>query len=513
VNAAEADPILTRLAQTTGTSGAAPALAWTTISRLVQQVLQFGSSIVLARLLLPSDYGLIAVVGSVMVFAQLFTDLGLGAAIIHRDIPTPSFLSTVFWVNAVTGVGLSLLSGALGYLLAFIYGEHQLRDLMWIGGLTFALDVRIVHTSLLERTMRFRQLALVETASTFIGIATSTTAAAVFHAGATSLVLGPVFATVAASLLLWLTVPWRPSLTATRQDASATIRFGRGLLGFNILTYWSRNADNVLLAGVTSATQLGLYSRAYALMMGPLTQVSNVFGRVLFPIFTRSRDNPREVGRLWLRSTKLIFLTTAPIALLLSTAAPAAIATFYGPHWRGAAIMLELLAAAATLQLLPVASGQVYYAFGATDELFRRGLVSSTCTVVAIGAGLPWGAVGVAAGILVNTLLMSWYPVAGVCRLTEMRLADALASLKGLLLSAVAFAAVSIAVRLLLTAVVPDAVLLLLQGAAGFVAMLVALSVLDHLLFDDARRYAIRFGKRLLGAISGGRRKPRSPSR
>jgi O-antigen/teichoic acid export membrane protein len=500
LSAPPCDPIVVRLTQSADAARAAPALAWATAGGLAQQAVQFLSSIVLARLLLPADYGLIAVVGSVMVFAQLFTDLGLGAAVIHEETPTRSFLSTVFWINAVSGAVLTLISGGLGYLLAFVYGEHALRELMWIGGLTFVLDLRIVQTNLLVRTMHFRKLVLLETTSTLIGIATSITAAAAFHAGATSLVLGPVASTVSASILLWLAVPWHPTLSLSRRDASSTIRFGRGLVGFNVLSYWSRNADNILLARVTTAAQLGLYSRAYALMMAPLAQISNVFGRVLFPVLTRNKDNPREVGQQWLRATKLVVVATAPIALTLSTAAPAAISTLYGPRWHGAVIMLELLGAASAMQVVPVAAGQIYYALGATDELFRRGLVSSLCTVLAIVAGLPWGATGVATGVLVNTLLMFWYPLAGACRLTETRLRETLASLTGLLLSALAFAAASLAVRASLTGHVPDAILLLLQAFAGIVVMLICLNRLDRPLFADAWRYTVRVAKRLRGS-------------
>ena len=496
LNTPVADPVLSHLAKSPGVQRAATGFAWTTASALCQQIAQFGSSIVLARLLLPSDYGLIAVVGSVMVFAALFTDLGIGAAVIHREIPTRSFLSTVFWANAVTGIALTLVTGGLGYLLALVYGEPQLRDLMWIGGLTFALDIRVVQTALLGRTMRFRQLAILETTSALIGIATSITAATL-GAGATSLVLGPVAATTSASLLFWLAVGWRPALTISRQDARETLRFGRGLVGFNFVNYWSRNADNILLARVTSAAQLGLYSRAYALMMAPLTQLNGMTNRVLFPVLARARADSEAAGKLWLRATKLVFVGIAPIALLFSTAAPALIETLYGARWRGAAVLLELLATAGLAQLLPAASGQVYYAFGATDELFRRGVVSSALTVLAIVIGLPWGTVGVAVAVLAKSCLIFWYPLAGACRLTQMRLRDLLANTSGLALSSLAFAVASLAVRFSLAHHVSSPVLLVLQAIAGAVAMQLVLAISDKPLFIESWGYLLRAAGRL----------------
>jgi PST family polysaccharide transporter len=485
------DPILNRLGQAAGQQRVSRAFTWTTASGLAQQIAQFGSSIVLARLLLPSDYGLIAVVGSAMVFAALFTDLGLGAAVIHREVPTRSFLSTVFWINAVAGVALTLITGGVGYLLASVYGEPQLRGLMWIGGLTFALDLRVVQTTLLSRTMRFRQLALIEAASAAIGIATSITAAEL-GAGASSLVLGPVSTTISASLGLWIAVGWQPALVFSRAEAREAVRFGRGLVGFNFVNYWSRNADNILLARTTSAAQLGLYSRAYALMMAPLAQVTTMAGRVLFPVLARARARPREAGELWVRATKLLLVGVAPIALAFATAAPALVATLYGARWHGAARLLELLSTAGLLQLLPAASGQVYYAFGATDELFRRGLISSALTVMAIVAGLPWGTVGVAVGVLVKSVLLFWYPLVGACRLTEMTLGELLDGMSGLALSSLAFAAASLGVRFAVGHQMADGLLLVTQSAAGMVAMQLTLGVADRPLLVESWGYLRR---------------------
>ena len=494
------DPILDRLAQTAGQQRASRAFAWTTASGLFQQLLQFGSSIVLARLLLPSDYGLIAVVGSAMVFAAMFTDLGLGAAVIHHDAPTRSFLSTVFWINASAGVVLTLICGGAGYLLAYVYGEPQLRSLMWIGALTFALDLRIVQTALLSRSMRFRQLAIIETASALIGIATGITAA-VLGAGASSLVLGPVSTTITASIGLWVAVGWQPLLAFSREDARETIQFGKGLVGFNFVNYWARNADNLLLARVTSAAQLGLYSRAYALMMAPLAQVNQMAGRVLFPVLARARAKPKEAGELWFRATKLLLVGVAPIALAFATAAPAFLATLYGPRWRGAVPLLELLSTAGLLQLFPAACGQVYYAFGATQELFRRGLISSVLTVLAIAAGLPWGAVGVAVAVLARSVVLFSYPLIGVCRLTELSMPTVLGGLSGLAASSAAFAAASLAVRFVVGHDMADWLLLIAQSAAGIVAMQLTLGAVDRPLFNESWGYL----RRGLAAVSARR--------
>jgi O-antigen/teichoic acid export membrane protein len=488
--AEDADPIVERLSGSGGGSRAG-AFAWTTGSNIVQQVIRFISSIVLARILVPSDYGLIAVVSSVTLFGSMFADLGLASAIIHTKLPSGSFLSTAFWINAVAGVALALSAGGAGYLLALIYSEPQLRHLMWIAGLTFALDLTVVHTALMERALRFRQLALIESSATLIAIAASIVGAAE-GMGATSLVFGPVVGTVFTTIVTWIAVPWRPALSLTRGAAAASFAYSRGLIGFNIVNYWARNADNLLLARVTSARQLGLYNRSYSLMMAPITQMTTVFGRVLFPMLARMRNDAQALGRFWLRTTKIAILVTLPAALTCATAAPALIAALYGPRWHGAAPILELLGLAAAIQMFPASAGQVYLAMGATDELFRRGVRVSICTVIAIAAGLPWGAVGVAAGVLTNSWLIFWYPVAGACELTQITLMEALMSMRGLFLSGIGFTAGSVALCILLTSQVSNAVLVIAQAAAGTAVMILLIAVLDRALFREATGYAGR---------------------
>lgn len=507
----ELDPVVARLTEAADNRGTAPAFAWTTLSNIAQQVIRFVSSVVLARILIPADYGLVAVVGSVTLFASLFTDLGLGSAIIHERTPSRTFLSTAFWINTISGFVLALLSGGAGYLMALIYHEPALRHLMWIAGLTFALDICVVHTSIMERALHFRQLALIETATLLFGIGVSIATAACGF-GASSLVLGPVAATVATSIWMWLAVPWRPAWIVSRSAAATTLRFGRGLVGANALSYWSRNADNILLARFASASELGLYSRAYSLMMAPILQITSVFGRVLFPTLARMRDDKQALGRYWLRATKVGLLTTLPAALTCATAGPALIDGLYGPRWRGAGVILELLGIAAAIQILPASTGQVFQATGATGKLFRVGVRMSICTVLAIVIGLPWGAIGVATGIAANSWLTFWYPVRGACRLTDISLREVIGSMVGLFLSGVAFSVASLAVRLPLHADLTSIELVLAQAAAGTAAMFAALAIFDRPLFLVASGYAGRAARRIVPARLGQSSKPSPPA-
>jgi O-antigen/teichoic acid export membrane protein len=480
------DPILGRLEQAPGAASGARSFAWASGSRMGQQAAQFAASVALARLLLPADYGLYAVIGSVVLFANFFTDLGLAAAIVHTSAPSRSFLSTAFWINAITGVALTLLSFALGPALAAIYNRPRLIHLMLIAGLNFGLDLGIVHTALLERTMRFKRLAVLETVATILGIGVSIGAAAA-GLGPTSLALGPLAGTVAQSVMLWIAVPWRPGLAVSRNDAVGIARYGRGLVGFNITNYWSRNADNLLLGRFASATALGLYSRAYNLMSVPIFQINAVLGRVLFPTLTRVRDQQGAVGATWLRATKLTIAAALPVALLFATAAPALVAGLYGPRWHGAAILLELLSFAAVAQLLPATTGPVFQALGKTDAMFRLGLAMSTATVAAIVAGLPWGATGVAAGILIRSWVLIWVPVRVACRYMGLPLRRVAREMVGLTLAGVAFTAASFAARLGIGSSLPALLLLLVQGLLGTAAMLYVLAIVDRPLITELR--------------------------
>jgi O-antigen/teichoic acid export membrane protein len=397
-------PALARLASgVTLAQGARAGGFWLAGASLGTQVFQFVVSIVMARLLLPSQFGEMALVYAIAAFAQIFTDLGLGAAVVHAKRVSEELLSSAFWLNAVTGLGLTLLLSALAVPISLVYGNSNLVGLIIVTSLNFTFSLGVVQLAMLERSFNFRRIAIIETSSMVIGTA-AVPVFALLGLGVYSLVLGPLVTTLLLSTSLGISVRWWPKRGASRAALRELWNFSRGLVGFNAVNYWSRNLDNLLLGGTVSSADLGEYNRAYNLMMIPVGQMGGVLMRVVYPALARMRDEPARMGRAWSRAVAAATGSfSLPLTLTMAATAPALVEVLYGPKWTGMVTVLELLSLAAVPQIIGAAAGGPYRAAGRTGLLFKLGMISAALTVLAIVAGLPWGTTGVATALLIKS--------------------------------------------------------------------------------------------------------------
>lgn len=398
-------------------------VAWASMSRLAIQVLQFGSTIALARLLTPDDFGLVAIVTTLTGFAFLFADLGLGAAIIHSQEATEDELSSAFWINVLAGFGLTGLFVALAEPIARLYGHPDLRLLIILGSLSFSLSMGVVHSALLQKQMRFRLLGSIELVAVLVYSCAAIGLAAA-GAGALSLVLGSIVQTTFFTVALWTAVRWRPRQFLTRRGARALWAYSGHLFGFNVLNYWSRNVDNLLIGKLSTPRELAFYARAYNLMLLPIQQVTVVVGRVLFPALTRLRTDLPRLRTAYLRALRLMVAVSAPLALGLAACAKPFVAVVYGSRWADVAPLLAVLALSAPAQIVAGTTGALYQALGRTRQLLIRGIVGFIITVVAAGVGVHWGAMGVAIAVTIKFYVNVPYVLAGCWSTIGLRLRD-----------------------------------------------------------------------------------------
>src|SRR3954452_5172091 len=468
---------------------------WAAAGKVIGQVIQFLGTIVTARLLTPDDYGAAAIILPLTAFAAIFSTLGLGSAVIHTRRVTEKLLSTAFWVNAVTGLVLTGLVAALAFPLAEVFDEPVLTPLMLLASLNFTLSLNVVHTSLLERTFRFKQIALLETVCSLVSIG-AVVVAALAGAGPFALVLGPLAYTVVRTLLSWCVVRWVPRARPDRASVRELWTYTRGITGFNILIFWSRNADNLLLAGVASQADLGNYSRAYNLMKLPVGQIQVVMNRVLFPALSRLRDDRARLGRAWLRALSVSGVAAAPIAIGMAVAAPSVVEVLFGTRWLGMVTVLEILAVSALPQTLTATVGSLLRATGATDALFRLGLVVSGLRLTAMLVGLPGGTVGVATALMIAFYLETVIFARPCLRQTGLTWRQLLRAIRGVWLACLALAAAGMAVRLLVSDDWAAWQVLLTQIAACGVAYVATLAVVERptlkLVVGQIRRRASR---------------------
>lgn len=362
----------------------------------VRLACQFASVIVLSRLLAPEDFGIVAMAAPAMSFVGLFQDLGLTQATVQKKRITHAEVNALFWIN----MGISaLLAGILvlaAPLAAWFYRESK------VGLLVAALSLQILvsgaggqHYAILNRRMQFGRLAVLGSASAVAGFGVAIVWALV-DPGYWALYAGGLATAMTATVMAWAASGWRPGWPRWAAGAGSLVNFGAGITGFNLANFFARNLDNVLIGRYRGNVELGLYDRAYKLLLFPLQQVTNPLSQVMVPALSRMTDEPHRYRHAYLRVAPLLLLVTLPGVALAIAMADVLVPFALGQQWAGSALIFQALGFAGLLQSLNNPSGWLFISQGRSAEFMRWGIVTAVTSVSAFVIGLPYGAYGVA---------------------------------------------------------------------------------------------------------------------
>ena len=374
-----------------------------------QFLIQSVATVVLARLLTPADFGLVAMVSTVTGLGQAFADLGLSEATIQRKEISHDQVSALFWINVMIGLGLALITVAFAPVLARFYRDSRLVNITLLVSLTFLIGgLRVQPDAILKRQMRFSSLAIRDVASYLVAVPVAIMMA-LRGAGYWALVALPLILNLTAMTLSWLMVKWRPGLPRRGAQVGSMIAFGGNVAASYFVINISRSADNILIGRYTGVGPLGLYSRAYNLLMLPVRQLSGPAGSVAIPAFSRTQDEPERFARYYLRTMNLILWISAPVFGFLFVAAQPVIVLVLGNQWREAAPVFQILAISALGQLLLDSTTWLFVSRGQSQQLLKILLIISPVIVAGYVIGLPFGIKGVAlSGSLVLLGTLPW---------------------------------------------------------------------------------------------------------
>lgn len=385
----------------------------TFVAQALKFVLSMAGTVILARLLTPQDYGLIGMVAVVTGFISLFKDLGLSTATIQKAEINHEQISLLFWLNIAASACVMLLTAAIAPLVARFYGEPRLTAMTMViaagfifGGLT------VQHQALLQRQMRFMTLALIDLLSLLIGPVTAILMARRGW-GYWSLVGGQLSFGIANAVGVWLACSWRPSLPKRNAGVRSMLAFGGNLTGFGIINYFARNLDNMLIGRVWGAQQLGLYAKAYQLLLLPIDQINTPITAVAVPTLCRLADAPERYRQAYVRMLEKVCLLTMPGVAFMLVTSDWCVRLLLGPQWMGAARIFTLLGISGLIQPVCNTTGWLFVSQGRTHHMLRWGMIGGVSMIAAIVAGLPWGAVGVASSyscvVLALCPVLFWY--------------------------------------------------------------------------------------------------------
>jgi PST family polysaccharide transporter len=476
-------------------------LAWRVGARVGQQTLQLAFTIALMRLLSPEDFGLIAMVSLFVGFASLFTELGLSAAVVQRSEVDDLLLSSAFWLNLAAGVVVALVVAGIAPLVAAFFDEPGLLAMTVALAITFPLSgASSVHRALLIRAMRFRELTLVEIAATAVA-GPLALAAALFGAGAWSLVLQSIVvasATAAGSIAV---SGWRPRLRFRRSAARDLLGFGGNLVAFRIVNYWIRRADNLLIGKWIGPEGLGIYGRAYNLMTYPVARITGTLGEVMFPALSRIQGDLAKVRDVYLRSLGAITTFTFPLMAGLFVVADEFTEAVLGPAWIAIVPVVRVLSLVGLVQSATTSVGWIFQSQGRPDLQFRLSLVGGLGAVASYVIGLRFGVLGVATGYALWSLL--WEPVVAhsMGRLIGVSLADIGRAVAGPLFCAAGMAIAVAGLEEIFPGVWPAGARLLVEIAAGASIYVLLLHFFDLRPYRELR--AIIAARLPVGGVAG----------
>ncbi|HET7696467.1 MAG TPA: lipopolysaccharide biosynthesis protein [Vicinamibacterales bacterium] len=445
------DPVLD--AGPTLTDQAAVGAQWMLTAGTVGAVLQMAFGIVLARMLTPESFGLVALAFVVLGAARPLCDLSIGNAVVQRADLTPRHIRVAFTCSLLLGITGAALIAAFAPLAAALMRDAEVAPVLRVLAIEFAIaGTTIVAGALLRRRMDFRRIAWIETGTSAIGYGVVAVILAVLGYGVWSLVYGALTHSVLASVWFFSVSPHpcRPLLAA--RELRDLLRFGIGASVSGLVHHAAMTVDNFVVGRWLGASAVGTYSRAYHLVNTP-NRFSIVWtAGVLFPALAQAQSDAARLGRAYLSVTQLTAMLAAPGMVALAIAAPHLLRSVYGPQWVDAAIPLQILCLAGYLRALYQLGAVVAQSVGRVyAELWRQTAYAGLVVVGAV-AGTRYGLPGVAAGVDAAIIFMFVALGQLALRVTGLSWLAYLRVQMPPLITAAAVCAIAMPVRLLLEA-------------------------------------------------------------
>ena len=372
------------------------AVIWRSGSQIFAQAVAWASTLLVIRILDPSDYGLFAMTQVVIVFLNFLNGYGFAGSLIREPELSEERVRQAFGILLLVNGALALLQVCLAPLAADYYREPQVSALLQVQALIFlSTPFAAIPQVLLTRAMDFRKQGLVNIAATLVS-ATVALGCALAGCGVWTLVFAPLalFWARAIGLQAVLRRFYRPSFRFA--GTGPMFRFGMALLassfGWTVMT----QADTAIGARWLTPDQLGLYAEAFFLTSLIASKFVPPLNEVAYPAYARMQDDPRQLAVAFLKAVRLIMLVTCPLYLGLSVVAPDAITLVLGEKWRAMAPLVTVLALAMPVQTLHILFAPAVNALGHTRITMRSSLFGAALMPPAFFAGVHWGAMGLA---------------------------------------------------------------------------------------------------------------------
>lgn len=358
---------------------------------------QVGYMALMARLLQPDDFGLVAMAASTTAFVGVFADLGLSMVTIQRKEVDHDTVSALFFVNLGVGFALMPLAWLSASVATWLFNDPRVFHLILVLAIAIPMTAAgAQHKALLVRNMRWMSLHSVNLGSLLCGCAVGVAMAWGWDFKYWSLAAATLTTAFVGTVGQWMLSPWRPTRVANWKNARSAISFGINYSGSQFTNYINRQSDNVLVGWKSGPHELGFYTRAYSLFMLPITLISGPIGSVIIPMLSRLQTQPDKWARTYLSAMRLTLLMNTILCILITINAQEIVKIVYGSNWSKSGTILMIL----SLSLITSISGQfggwALISLGRARELFVFSIFTSTIRFALFLFAIQWGAPGVA---------------------------------------------------------------------------------------------------------------------
>lgn len=374
-----------------------------------QRMLRLGRTMILARLLVPDDFGVIAVTMMVAVMLESITDAGVRLSIIqNKEGTNPSFLNVAWWFQTIRGIGLFFISFLLAPYIAVFYENPILTDLLRVSFLSILFNGLVsprVH--LLEREFKFWKWTLLEQVSSLIGTLV-TIVLAYYYRSVWAIVLGTVVERLLYFLISHILYPFFPKFEFDKNSMSELFKFSSGIFGLSAMNLIARQADVFVLGKVVTPAILGSYYLAQQLAEQPLNLFSSIIVPVLLPSYSALKDNESNMKNALLSLNHVVATLGIPIVVFLAVNSFVLLSIFYGGQYTNSGIPLAFLFLGVFARVQTTVLSQIYYGLG-LPHLHRLQCLKRSALIVGLiyPAVLFSGTIGAALVLLLaNTSLL-----------------------------------------------------------------------------------------------------------
>lgn len=361
---------------------------YTAIAKYSGMVISLAVSGVLAHQLPPEYFGTVAVATVIIAFFAIFSDLGIAPAIIQKQDLDKSNLSDIFSFTIWSGLLLSVLFFFSSTAIAHFYKDIILIPICQLLSLNlFFASANIVPNALLLKAKRFRFIAcrtlIVQSICGVIAIV-----AVLEGAGIYSLLINPILSSIILFTINYIQYPQTLKFTSGRKSLKKIFSYSAFQFLFNVINYFSRNLDNLLIGKYIGMTQLGFYEKSYRLMMLPLQNITHIITPVMHPVFAEHQNNKALIALNYERVVRLLAFIGFPLSVVLFFTANELILLIFGQQWTASVPIFEILALSVGVQVILSSSGSIFQATNATKILFLSGLLSTILNIIAICIGI-----------------------------------------------------------------------------------------------------------------------------